>query len=289
MKVAVLTRRGPGALLALSLSASAPAWASQPLDLRQPANALHTSTQDSEPAPEAKQQESRADGRRTLGRLPANIGRGLLGVWSKDGLKPLLLGSGATFGASFFDEEIREDLGNPDNDFGQALETGGGPIYSSAIVLGLFVGGRFAHSERFRAMSYDMLVASLVSAGYTQALKLAVGRERPNGEDNKSFPSGHASNAFALAAVAQRHYGWKLGAPSYLVAGLVGASRLQRDKHWLSDVVAGATLGIIVGQAVVRVNDRPAPGAPPAGTRARLMLAPIVAPRGLGLALSGSF
>jgi membrane-associated phospholipid phosphatase len=110
-------------------------------------------------------------------------------------------------------------------------------------------------------MTYDMLDASIVNLAYTEVLKLAVGRERPNGQDQKSFPSGHTSNAFTLATVAERHYGWKLGVPAYLIAGVVGASRIQQDKHHLSDVLAGATLGYIVGRTVVRVNSRPLEGA----------------------------
>jgi membrane-associated phospholipid phosphatase len=106
-------------------------------------------------------------------------------------------------------------------------------------------------------MSYDLLDAFLVNGAYTSVLKVAVGRERPNGQDERSFPSGHASNAFALAAVVERHYGWKAGIPAYALASAVGASRLQRNKHYLSDVLAGATLGYIVGRTVVRVNGRP--------------------------------
>jgi membrane-associated phospholipid phosphatase len=104
------------------------------------------------------------------------------------------------------------------------------------------------------------LDAFVVNWGYKTALKAAVKRERPNGEDDKSFPSGHTSNAFALAAVAERHYGWKVGVPAYAVASLVAVSRLQRNKHDLSDVVAGAAVGYIVGRTVVRVNGgRPGP------------------------------
>jgi membrane-associated phospholipid phosphatase len=61
-------------------------------------------------------------------------------------------------------------------------------------------------------MTYDMVGAVIVTFGYSRVIKVAVGRERPNGE-NKSFPSGHSSNAFALAAVAERHYGWRIGVP----------------------------------------------------------------------------
>jgi membrane-associated phospholipid phosphatase len=131
-----------------------------------------------------------------------------------------------------------------------------------------------------------MLDASIVNLAYTEVLKVAVRRERPNGADNKSFPSGHTSNAFALAAVAERHYGWKVGAPAYLLAGVVGASRLHQDKHWLSDVMAGGALGYLVGRTVVRVNGRAIDH--PAG-ETTLSLSPIVAPHARGLQMSVVF
>ena len=117
-------------------------------------------------------------------------------------------------------------------------------------------------------------------------MKVAVGRERPNQQDNKSFPSGHTSNAFALAAVAERHYGWKIGAPAYLLAGVVGLSRLHQDKHWLSDVMAGATLGYLVGRTTVRVNSR----ALDHGTATTTFsVVPILAREARGLRMSLSF
>ncbi len=195
------------------------------------------------------------DGRRTMGRLAANLGRGAIGVWSADNLVPFLAGGAAASASSFADQEVRESV--MASDWGQAFETGAGPVWSSLFVAGMFTAGRLSDGPRFRAMTYDMLDAAIVNFSYTEVIKVAVGRERPNGEDNQSFPSGHTSNAFALAAVAERHYGWKLGVPAYLLAGFVGASRIQQDKHYLSDVVAGATLGYIVGRTIVRVNGRP--------------------------------
>jgi membrane-associated phospholipid phosphatase len=222
------------------------------------------------------------DGRRTLRRLPANLGRGVIGVFHRDNLVPLLAGGAATGIASIWDQEVRE-AAQP-YDWGESLETAGGPIWSSVFVVGMFTAGRISHGTRFRAMTYDMLDAAVVNFGYTELLKLAVGRERPNGQDDKSFPSGHTSNSFALAAVVERHYGWKLGVPAYLVAGLVGASRIQQDKHYLSDVVAGAALGYVVGRTVVRVNSRPLEGAAHA---ASLDVAPILGrkTRGVRVAL----
>ena len=227
-----------------------------------------------------------ADGRRTLGRLPANLGRTSLGVLSRDNIAPFLLGGVATGAASFLDDDARSaatgQLGWSDT-----FETAGGPVYSTLFVAGMFTAGRLAHGTRFRAMTYDMLDAAIVTFAYTEVLKLAVGRERPNGQDNKSFPSGHTSNAFAMASVAQGHYGWKLGVPAYLLAGLMGASRIHEDKHWLSDVVAGAALGWVVGCTVVRVNSRSLERVASSG--ATLSVAPIVARHARGLQMSVAF
>ncbi|MEN0057208.1 MAG: phosphatase PAP2 family protein, partial [Bdellovibrio sp.] len=74
-------------------------------------------------------------------------------------------------------------------------------------------------------------------------------RERPSGRDHLSFPSGHGSSAFATATSLAYSYGYKVGIPAYALAGFVAASRVNENIHWLSDVVAGAALGIFWGRA----------------------------------------
>jgi hypothetical protein len=197
------------------------------------------------------------DGRRTLRRFPANLLRGVAGVFHPDTVGPFLTGGTVTAAASFFDDDVAEYIADPEHDFGKSLEDGAAPEVLGLVVAGVFTTGRFVEAPRFRAMSYDLLDAFLVNGAYTSVLKAAAGRERPNGEDEKSFPSGHTSNAFALAAVVERHYGWKGGVPAYALASAVAVSRLQRNKHYLSDVLAGATLGYVVGRTVVRVNGGP--------------------------------
>ena len=196
------------------------------------------------------------------------------------------MGGAAAAVSSIWDDEVRRSVQPDQLDWGSSLETAGGPVYSSIFVVGMFAGGRFAHGPRFRAMTYDMLDAAIVNLGYTEVLKLAVGRERPNGQDNKSFPSGHTSNAFALAAVAEHHYGWKVGVPAYLSAGVIGVSRLHQDKHWLSDVIAGGTLGYLVGRTVARVNARVLEHQ---GVPTTFHLSPIVGRHARGLQLSVVF
>lgn len=84
--------------------------------------------------------------------------------------------------------------------------------------------------------------------------KRAVNRARPDGErkrSNSAFPSSHAANAFTLAWVLT--WRWRRGWPAfYALAALVAFSRMYLNRHWLSDVVAGALLGTAVAWAAWR-------------------------------------
>ena len=96
----------------------------------------------------------------------------------------------------------------------------------------------------------DIVRAQIVSQVFTQGVKFTVRRERPDGSNRQSFPSGHASSAFATATVLQRHYGWKAGVPAYAVGSYVALARMSWNKHHASDVVMGAGLGIASARTV---------------------------------------
>lgn len=95
----------------------------------------------------------------------------------------------------------------------------------------------------------------LRQAGYSLAAaegvallgKAAIDRQRPDNSDNDSFPSGHASVAFASATTIHLRYGWQYGLPAYAVATLTATARVEADKHHWSDVIAGAAIGGISG------------------------------------------
>jgi len=95
----------------------------------------------------------------------------------------------------------------------------------------------------------DLLRAQAINGILTLSLKGIINRPRPDGAPY-SFPSGHTSTSFATAAVIYRHFGWKWGLPAAAAATYVGLSRLQENKHYLSDVIAGAVLGGYVGYKV---------------------------------------
>jgi membrane-associated phospholipid phosphatase len=85
------------------------------------------------------------------------------------------------------------------------------------------------------------------AAGLTYVLKHAVHKSRPEHNGSYSFPSGHTSASFQGAAFIQRRYGWKWGIAAYVAAAYVGWSRIEgeSDKHDLTDVAAGAAIGIL--------------------------------------------
>ncbi|MGY5354600.1 phosphatase PAP2 family protein [Wenyingzhuangia sp. IMCC45467] len=79
----------------------------------------------------------------------------------------------------------------------------------------------------------------------TMSLKEITHKERPNGEDFKSFPSGHTSATFQAASYLQKRYGWDYGVPAYVLASFTGFSRVYAKKHYVEDVLAGAAFGIL--------------------------------------------
>ncbi len=178
------------------------------------------------------------------------------GLFSKHNLKPLLIGSAATGLASIADDEVQEYFGET-----RRFKALGdvGAVVGSSLVLGGFSGamllwGYNTESDRFRSFGFSLAQGFVVNAGMTAGIKALIPRTRPNGENRHSFPSGHTSGAFTTAVIVAHYYG-KLAIPAYVTAGLVGLSRLEMNQHFLSDVVAGATLGIIVGRTVCRQTD----------------------------------
>lgn len=80
---------------------------------------------------------------------------------------------------------------------------------------------------------------------------------RPDRSDDKSFPSGHTSVAFAAAGTIHNRHGWEAGLPAYLVASFVGLSRVEARKHRVGDVLVGAALGAGTAHLITRrKNDR---------------------------------
>ena len=125
---------------------------------------------------------------------------------------------------------------------------GGLPLQLSGAFLTYGLGRAFKN-DCVAAVGGELVQAQLIAQGLMYGVKGTVRRARPEG-GGFSFPSGHTTAAFASATVLQRHFGWKVGVPAYAAAGYVAASRVQGKRHYLSDVMFGAALGVVAGRTV---------------------------------------
>jgi len=70
------------------------------------------------------------------------------------------------------------------------------------------------------------------------------------------MPSGHTSHSFTVAAITNELYGREVGTVAYLIAGLVAVSRINDNKHFLSDVIVGAGIGTIIGRGFAKTYNK---------------------------------
>ncbi len=107
--------------------------------------------------------------------------------------------------------------------------------------------------HRLSGMAINYALSNLLMSGAVTITKHATGRERPDGSNNQSFPSGHTATAFVAAEFLHQEFNnqsvW-ISVGGYAVASFVGVVRIYNNKHWLSDVVAGAGIGILSTKAV---------------------------------------
>ena len=181
--------------------------------------------------------------------------------------------TGATLTAAAFDHRIRTQSqahwqSHTDNRFFKDWQMLG--MQYSWVEIAAFEGwGVAAHDVEARNTAMDALTASIIAGGIvTPTIKFAVGRYRPSQTSrtfrfrpfsgHQSFPSGHATQAFAIATVVASHYtAWWEQTLSYGAAALVDVARVQQNRHFASDVVAGSAIGWAVGKAVVHRHAGP--------------------------------
>ena len=143
---------------------------------------------------------------------------------------------------------------------------------------GMYVAGRLSKNEKLADLGWHGTEALIVGELTAVALKGIVGRQRPyvrprdsnsyklfrgfGREDRyRSFPSGHATSAFAAAAAVSSETSrwwpetrWIIGPILYGGAALTGVSRMYNNRHWASDVLVGAGVGTFAGLKVVRYH-----------------------------------
>jgi membrane-associated phospholipid phosphatase len=129
------------------------------------------------------------------------------------------------------------------NFYGEGWVEGFGAVGSWSI-------GAWVKDERMQEFGRDASESLLLSTVLVTGLKYSINRTRPDG-GSYSFPSGHTITAFCVGPVVTKYWGWEAGIPAYVLAAVTGLARVEGNHHYLSDVLAGATLGIVIGNAVV--------------------------------------
>jgi hypothetical protein len=167
---------------------------------------------------------------------------------------------------------------------GKRLSTYGETVYAMPIIVGFGAYGWLTDSPREKETFLMVTEALATSATWTGLLKVGFGRERPSQREAKesdwtgplgifsnesnrrgkqfmSFPSGHSSAIWSIAAVLAHRYPKYYIVPflSYSIASAVAYSRMVVDAHWPSDVVVGSALGYLCARQVLRDNSKPGP------------------------------
>jgi len=259
-------RRGPPAvstLLGLLLALLTPAapYAQESLAPLRPATAEAVRPETSwrpttaQPAPDEADTAGAPPGGAFLG-FVRDVGHDYAAWFTRDSVRTLTYGTAAALAlrpadpglADAHSDGVARGLAAGDEYGNLALQVPLGAVW--------WIVGRASGGGRGGAAGRDLIRAQISASTWTYALKYAVRRQRPNG-DPRSFPSGHSSASFATATVLQAHYGWRVSLPFYALGVYTAASRIHDRKHWLSDTVMGATVGVAAGRAVtLRVRQR---------------------------------
>jgi len=173
---------------------------------------------------------------------------------SKENLFWAGVGGGLALAVHPADDNVNQSLVNSDfaHNFFKAGEVLGELPTLLASAATVYTIGRLKDEPKVSHVGMDLIESLVVSEALTQTLKYTTRRERPDGSGKNSFPSGHAADTFAFATALERHLGWKGAVPAYIFSSYVAISRLPANRHWLSDAVFGASVGIIAGRTVTR-------------------------------------
>ncbi|MCC6276412.1 MAG: phosphatase PAP2 family protein [Oligoflexia bacterium] len=158
----------------------------------------------------------------------------------------LILGSGALLTAIAFNHDVLVKKAWEDHQRMGSSVSKVGDFWGMGIAQAGIALGQLIFDREKGVPSAEALIASTV---VIYGLKYSTQRSRPDSETHNSFPSGHTQIAMASATSIHLSYGLWWALPLYSMGVLTGLSRLSDDAHWLSDVVAGATVGVFFGRA----------------------------------------
>jgi membrane-associated phospholipid phosphatase len=132
----------------------------------------------------------------------------------------------------------------------------------------IFAVSLFTGNERFQDAAFTSMESLLFATAITGTIKQVVGRSRPQENigsvrlrpfsGNASFPSGHVTAAFALVTPWVYYYPGPATYGLFALSGGTAIARIARDKHWPTDVLAGAAVGFLTSRWLARRHRSPA-------------------------------
>lgn len=181
-----------------------------------------------------------------------------------------ILGSSALFFTVDKDIErwFRKNRSSGSEDISHVISPLGHGIFLGSFLTVLYASGEIFDNKRIRKTALLSFESWMISGVIVSAGKFLIGRARPHEEGNSfsfhpfsfrshfhSFPSGHATSAFAVATViADQSEKFYIDFLAYNLATLVALSRVHDSKHWASDVFMGAVIGYLVAKKVSALN-----------------------------------
>ncbi|WP_028909895.1 phosphatase PAP2 family protein [Prevotella sp. AGR2160] len=127
----------------------------------------------------------------------------------------------------------------------------------AAVMVGLKAAGVKSRSSWGRMLATDAIATAMMATA-VQTTKHLTTVYRPDGSDSHSFPSGHTATAFMVATMLSKEYGYLspwVSVGAYGVAATTGLMRIANNKHWLSDVMVGAGVGILSTEMAYWITD----------------------------------
>ena len=161
-----------------------------------------------------------------------------------------------TCGTLLLNSALNDDLqANANRFFGKDFKTNADDFLLFVPIGQIYLGKSFGFTPKndFQHQTINIAIANVMAVSVTEILKRTVKEERPDQSDDLSFPSGHTSIAFTNAALLYYEYKdsnlW-YASSGFLFATATGVLRIANNKHYTSDVLAGAGIGLASGLIV---------------------------------------
>ncbi len=201
-----------------------------------------------------------------------DVGKALFSApayWSKDDVLTLGVTTSIALLLSPVDDEVRTFVAQNHSSMADrifSIDRFYGHKYSFSLPAAIYLYGLAFGHEQVRSVGLNAMEAFLYAGMVTQAMKILIGRRRPengdsqyffkpfqwNNDQYQSFPSGHSTLSFAISTVMAKSVDniyWKTF--WYVGSLMVCAARVYHDRHWVSDVFFGAVVGYSVASFVV--------------------------------------